>query len=113
MTARSVRENRPGAAPSLAVAPIEVAPTGFPRLRGLRWGAEPATLLLHAPGGDLDDWRDLPPLLARRTGLGAVALDLPGHGLSDDAAAETERLGDPVSLIRAIASGPGSNDEGP
>jgi pimeloyl-ACP methyl ester carboxylesterase len=71
-------------AKSPSAAPIEIAPAGFPILRGLGWGTEPSILLLHAPGGDLDDWRDLPALLALRTGAGTQSFDLPGHGLSED-----------------------------
>jgi pimeloyl-ACP methyl ester carboxylesterase len=70
--------------------------------RGHRWGDAPAILLLHAPGPDrdLDDWRDLPALLAAETGAGLLALDLPGHGLSDDGGAAD----DPAALLAAIRS---------
>jgi pimeloyl-ACP methyl ester carboxylesterase len=53
-------------------------------VRGLRWGSGPdVALLLHEPGADLDAWGALPPRLARALGLRAIAVDLPGHGLSD------------------------------
>jgi len=88
--------------PSTAEA-VKVSPPGLPLLRGIRWGDEPATLLLHAPGGDLDDWQDLPLLLARRTGFGAVALDLPGHGLSDDAGRRERGAQRLAEVIRTLA----------
>jgi pimeloyl-ACP methyl ester carboxylesterase len=63
-------------------------------VRGQRWGAEPAQLLLvHEPGTDLDAWRDLPAYLAQRLRVGVATVDLPGHGLSDDPW-ERERLAD-------------------
>jgi pimeloyl-ACP methyl ester carboxylesterase len=54
-------------------------------LHGLRWGNGPdVALLLHEPGADLDAWGTLPVEIARRLGIETVAVDLPGHGLSDD-----------------------------
>ncbi|MGI9255197.1 MAG: hypothetical protein ACR2J8_15750, partial [Thermomicrobiales bacterium] len=54
-------------------------------LRGLGWpGGAGGVILLHAPGGDLDDWQDLPAIIAGETGAAALALDLPGHGMSED-----------------------------
>lgn len=109
LDATSVNKSLAGTASPLSANSVEVAPPGFPLLRGIRWGTESATLLLHAPGGDLDDWRDVPILLVQRTGFGVVALDLPGHGLSDD---PLPRQGDPrrlAELIQAVMTevGPG------
>jgi pimeloyl-ACP methyl ester carboxylesterase len=54
-------------------------------LRGLRWGNGPdLALLLHDPGSDIDSWATLPAEIARQLDLETVAVDLPGHGLSDD-----------------------------
>ena len=54
-------------------------------LRGLRWGnGTDVALLLHEPGADLDAWATLPVEIARQLGIETVAVDLPGHGLSDD-----------------------------
>src|SRR4051812_16642691 len=54
-------------------------------IRGLRWGQGPDTVvLLHDPGSDLDAWETLPLEIARQLGIEAIAVDLPGHGLSDD-----------------------------
>jgi hypothetical protein len=65
--------------------PLELALPAFPTLRGQRWGdGETAALLLHEPGTDLDAWGALPALLALRLDAAVNALDLPGHGLSDD-----------------------------
>jgi pimeloyl-ACP methyl ester carboxylesterase len=56
-----------------------------PVLRGFRWGNGPDTaLLLHEPGADLDAWASLPLEIARQLEIETLALDLPGHGLSDD-----------------------------
>jgi pimeloyl-ACP methyl ester carboxylesterase len=53
--------------------------------RGLRWGSgEDRILLLHEPGVDIDAWAGLPGKLALRLALEVLAIDLPGHGLSDD-----------------------------
>jgi pimeloyl-ACP methyl ester carboxylesterase len=54
-------------------------------LRGLRWGNQPdVVLLLHEPGADIDAWAALPAEISRQLDMESVALDLPGHGLSDD-----------------------------
>jgi pimeloyl-ACP methyl ester carboxylesterase len=54
-------------------------------LRGFRWGGErDVALLLHDPGADIDAWATLPTEIARQLEIGTVAVDLPGHGLSDD-----------------------------
>ncbi len=82
---------------------VEIAPPGLPVLRGQRWGDAPEVLFLHAPGADrdLDDWQDLPALVASETD-GALALDLPGHGLSDDGEGEA----DPAALLAALRETP-------
>jgi pimeloyl-ACP methyl ester carboxylesterase len=68
-------------------------------LRGFRWGrSSDAALLLHDPGADIDAWGPLPLEIARQLEIEAIAVDLPGHGLSDDPW-EPERL--PV-LLRAL-----------
>ena len=67
---------------------VEIALDGCGVVRGLRWpGSDRAMILLHAPGGDLDDWRDLPATITSVTGFSALALDLPGCGMSDEPAA--------------------------
>jgi pimeloyl-ACP methyl ester carboxylesterase len=54
-------------------------------LRGFRWGQGLDTaVLLHEPGADLDAWATLPVEIARQLEIETVAVDLPGHGLSDD-----------------------------
>jgi pimeloyl-ACP methyl ester carboxylesterase len=56
-----------------------------PVVRGVCWGAGPdRVLLLHEPGADIDAWGTLPAQLAQTLGVEALAVDLPGHGLSDD-----------------------------
>ncbi len=53
-------------------------------LRGQCWGGGVnLVILVHAPGGDLDAWDNLPLHLAD-SGLAVITFDLPGHGLSDD-----------------------------
>jgi pimeloyl-ACP methyl ester carboxylesterase len=54
-------------------------------LRGFRWGDGPdVAILLHDPGADIDAWAILPVEIARQLEIETVAVDLPGHGLSDD-----------------------------
>jgi pimeloyl-ACP methyl ester carboxylesterase len=54
-------------------------------LRGFRWGQGPDTaVLLHEPGADLDAWATLPVEITRQLEFETIAVDLPGHGLSDD-----------------------------
>ena len=54
-------------------------------IHGFRWGKGPDTaLLLHEPGLDLDSWTTLPVEIARQLEIETIAVDLPGHGLSDD-----------------------------
>ena len=53
-------------------------------MRGLHWPGDGDTVLLvHDLGADLDCWADLPCAL-QTDGYRVVAIDLPGHGLSDD-----------------------------
>ncbi|MDQ6920864.1 MAG: alpha/beta fold hydrolase [Candidatus Dormibacteraeota bacterium] len=68
---------------TLAV-PVELAGPGAGMLRGLRFGdGERWAVLVHDLERDLDDWRELAIWLAE-SGVCALALDLPGHGASDD-----------------------------
>lgn len=55
-------------------------------------------VLVHEPGGDLDTWADLPAAIAA-DGYSVLAVDLPGHGLSDDPWVP----GRIVELIHALA----------
>jgi pimeloyl-ACP methyl ester carboxylesterase len=65
----------------------------------MRWGKSPdIALLLHEPGADLDAWTTLPFEMARQLEIETIAIDLPGHGLSDDPW-EPARLSD---LLRAL-----------
>ncbi len=53
-------------------------------VRGYRWdGDANAVVMLHDAGSDLDCWGGLPGAL-HAAGYTVVAVDLPGHGLSDD-----------------------------
>lgn len=64
-------------------------PIAFPirdelQVRGIVWPGGPDTvLLLHDVGQDLDVWGSLPATLASRN-YRVLAIDLPGHGLSDE-----------------------------
>ncbi len=79
--------------------PIELVLPWGPILRGLRWGTGPdVALFLHEPGADIDAWGALPARLARSIELEAIAVDLPGHGLSDDPW-EPERVPETVRLL--------------
>jgi pimeloyl-ACP methyl ester carboxylesterase len=71
-------------------------------VRGLAWPGGPDTvILIHDAGGDLDAWGALPATLAGQ-GYRVVAIDLPGHGLSDDPW-ESERAPEIVAEIVSAA----------
>ncbi len=90
-------------APRLTVVPIAWRLPDGTMPRGQQWGeGESRVLLLHAAGGDLDAWGDLPSLLAAR-GFRVQTVDLPGHGLSDGPW-QPDRL---VALVRWLAGGEG------
>ena len=76
-------------------------------LRGFRWGrSSDVALLLHDPGADVDAWGPLPVEIARQLEIETVAVDLPGHGLSDDPW-EPERLRDLLRDLPEIAPAEG------
>jgi hypothetical protein len=76
-------------------------------LRGLHWGdGSDVAHLLHDPGADVDAWATLPAAIARQLRIEAVAVDLPGHGLSDDPW-EPARLPDLLRSLPEVASGSG------
>ncbi len=82
--------------------PIEAPLPWGPVMRGLRWGNGPGVAwFLHEPGRDIDAWRGLPAQIARSLSLQSIALDLPGHGLSDDPW-EPSRMHE---LVRYLLSG--------
>lgn len=84
---------------------IEI-PVGETRvLRGLRLGefSEHWALLVHEEGRDLDAWRGLVPSLTELT-LCVLAVDLAGHGASDDPW-EPQRLpADVLAVLRYVRS---------
>ena len=76
-------------------------------LRGYRWGrSSDVALLLHDPGADVDAWGPMPVEIARQLEIETVAVDLPGHGLSDDPW-EFERLPDLLRALSEIAPAAG------
>ena len=63
---------------------VEFAGPGALTMRGLRSGeGDRWAVLVHGEGRDLDGWRPLAGALADR-GFSVLAIDLPGHGASDD-----------------------------
>lgn len=73
-----------GARPINAPVPVEFTLAGDQVVRGQEWpGGGDLVLLVHDAGADLDAWRALPTELAA-DGYRTVAIDLPGHGLSDE-----------------------------
>jgi pimeloyl-ACP methyl ester carboxylesterase len=82
-------------------------------LRGFRWGkSSDVALLLHDPGADVDAWGPLPFEIARQLEIEAVAVDLPGHGLSDDPW-EAGRLPDLLRSLPEIVPAAGLGDRRP
>jgi pimeloyl-ACP methyl ester carboxylesterase len=68
----------------VGVLPVEFAGPGTLTLRGLRSGeGDRWAVLVHGEGRDLDGWRPLAAFLAD-SGFSVLAIDLPGHGASDD-----------------------------
>jgi pimeloyl-ACP methyl ester carboxylesterase len=64
---------------------VELAASDGLMLRGEVWGrGDDWLVLLHDVGADLDVWRPLAGLVEEEAGLSALALDLRGHGGSDD-----------------------------
>jgi pimeloyl-ACP methyl ester carboxylesterase len=64
--------------------PIDIPYLPQITIRGQLWLGEAATVvLIHDAGADLDVWGRLPAYLAG-SGYRVLAVDLPGHGLSDD-----------------------------
>jgi pimeloyl-ACP methyl ester carboxylesterase len=63
--------------------PVEIDFVGLTVRGTIQRGDANWVLLLHEPGGDLDDWGNLPGVI-NESGYSVLALDLPGHGLSDD-----------------------------
>jgi pimeloyl-ACP methyl ester carboxylesterase len=68
----------------VGVLPVEFAGPRAVTLRGLRSGeGDRWAVLVHGEGRDLDGWRPLAGFLADH-GFSVLAIDLPGHGASDD-----------------------------
>jgi pimeloyl-ACP methyl ester carboxylesterase len=68
----------------VGVLPVEFAGPRALTLRGLRSGeGDRWAVLVHGEGRDLDGWRPLAGFLAD-SGFSVLAIDLPGHGASDD-----------------------------
>lgn len=68
----------------MTVRVVEVSTSDGVVLRGLRWdGNDDWVVLVHDVGQDLDSWRPVQKALAGR-GYTLLALDLRGHGTSDD-----------------------------
>jgi alpha-beta hydrolase superfamily lysophospholipase len=81
-----------------APAPVEIA-SALGIVRGQHWpGDANWVILLHEPGADLDIWGSVPAAIATE-GYSILAIDLPGHGLSDD----PWRPGAAVELINTLA----------
>lgn len=80
--------------PTSGATAVEIPLPWGPIARGVRWGSgDDIAILVHEPGSDLDAWGDVARRLAAKLPLAMLAVDLPGHGLSDDPW-QPERLGD-------------------
>jgi pimeloyl-ACP methyl ester carboxylesterase len=87
--------------------PIAIALESGPTVRGLAWpGGPDRIILIHEVGGDLDSWGTLPATLATE-GYRVVAIDLPGHGLSDDPW-DIDHMADQIAeIVSAVRTDPG------
>jgi hypothetical protein len=88
--------------------PVEIHASEGPVLRGERCGDESErwAVLIHEEGRDLDAWRGLVgPLVG--LGVCVLAIDLPGHGASDDPW-EPRRLPDQVRAALRLAESEGA-----
>jgi pimeloyl-ACP methyl ester carboxylesterase len=68
------------------------------------WGTQPEVVFLHGGGQNAHTWDTV--VLAM--GLDALALDLPGHGHSDQAREPGEAVHDPVSMAEDVHTAIGS-----
>ncbi len=86
-------------------APFEIELGDGSALRGvvIEGGSAPTLVLVHDLGGDLDEFGQLPELLATHGG-DVIAIDLPGHGLSDGDDGDGDGDGDSTAVVEAIAS---------
>ncbi|HYT12856.1 MAG TPA: alpha/beta fold hydrolase [Candidatus Nitrosopolaris sp.] len=74
----------PASMDHMRVVPVEFAGPRALTLRGLRSGeGDRWAVLVHGEGRDVDGWRPLAAFLAG-SGFSVLAVDLPGHGASDD-----------------------------
>ncbi len=85
-------------------APFEIELDDGSALRGvvIEGGAMPPMLLVHDRDGDLDEFAQVPELLAANGGT-VIAVDLPGHGLSDGEGRPAEIVGVIASLAAALS----------
>jgi magnesium chelatase accessory protein len=77
----------------------------FVRAGGFWWhvqvmGSGPVLLLLHGTGAATHSWRGLAPLLAER--FTVVAMDLPGHGLTESPASARMSLPGMAGAVRSL-----------
>ncbi|HZR93190.1 MAG TPA: alpha/beta fold hydrolase [Gaiellaceae bacterium] len=81
--------------------PVELTSCDGVVLRGERWGdGDDWLVLLHDLGHDLDSWRAVEDLAAFREGWSVLALDLRGHGGSDDPWHARRAVGDVEAAMR-------------
>ncbi len=77
----------------------------FVRAGGFSWhvqemGEGPVLVLLHGTGASTHSWRALAPLLAGR--FRVVAMDLPGHGLTEAPASQRMSLPGMAAAVRSL-----------
>jgi magnesium chelatase accessory protein len=80
----------------------------FVRAGGFSWhvqemGSGPVLLLLHGTGASTHSWRALAPALATR--FRVVAMDLPGHGLTEAPASARMSLPGMAGAVRSLVQG--------
>lgn len=85
--------------------PVEIHRCESRVLRGVRWsGGEQWAVLVHDEGEDLDAWAPLVGELSA-AGLSVLAIDLAGHGASDDPWEQSEAPADVLAAMQFARAG--------
>ena len=83
---------------------------GAVRTRVMQWGLDgPVVLFVHGLGSNADIWRDVAPGIAA-SGFRCIAVDAPGHGLSDKGSGFSYDLAGHIGWLAACLDALGLRD---